>query len=83
MKTYREFVKLLRKPVGAVVIIPRCRNDTLQGIDATADRNPCEVCSHAEYNKLCTDAPNCAALKYHTLSKMPTMVRDFFAKDDE
>jgi len=73
MKTYEEFAKLL----GNDAVIPMNRI-TGKLIEACAEENPCEVCSRAEYNKLCTDVENCAALKYHTLAKMSTMVRDFF-----
>ncbi len=77
MKTYDDFLELLNKDV----IIPVARDGSR--IEANAEDNPCATCARAEYNKLCTDAQNCAALHFHTVAKMPSMVHDFFTKDEE
>ena len=77
MKTYDEFLELL----PGKTFVPTIRGSDLRLIPS--EENPCEVCAEAEYNKLCQHAEHCAALKFHTLSKMPSMVRNFFTKEDE
>jgi len=77
MKTYDDFLKL----VDSKEFIPTVRGSD-ERLEPT-EENPCNVCQEAEYNKLCQYAEHCAALKFHTLSKMATMVASFFSKDDE
>ena len=79
MKTYEEFLELLD---DEETVVPVLRGTTDERIRPSADNNPCEVCSVAEYNKQCTAAPKCAALMFHTFAKMPRMTRDFFAKEE-
>lgn len=81
MKTYDEFLELFTKE-NKEVVVPAIRDSGIRLV-ARAKSNPCEVCSRAEYNKLCTDAPHCAALIYHTMSKLGNMVGAFFSKDSE
>ena len=80
MITYEEFIELFKKE-NEDAVVPVVRESGIQMV-ACADNNPCEVCSQAEYNKLCTDAQNCTALTYHTMSKMSSMVGAFFSKGD-
>jgi len=80
MKTYEEFLLLLDDPD---VVVPNIRHTEGLRLEASAEENPCDACEYAEYNKLCTKGDHCAALKFHTLAKMPSMVHDFFSKEDE
>jgi hypothetical protein len=79
---YLMFVKYLEKELGVKLVLPQSRRNGTTLVPVRT-RKPCETCTQAEYNKLCSNAKSCAAMLYHTILKMDTLQLEEFLKGDK
>jgi hypothetical protein len=82
MDKYLMFIKYIETELGVKLLLPHTRK-TQKFLVPTRNKKPCEACVQAQYNKLCSNAKNCAAMLYHTILKMDTLQLEEFLKGDK